>query len=52
MKIVKTRLCNKIEDEFPMNSLMLYVEREIATTFNTYLIIDDFRDMKTQKVPF
>jgi transposase len=52
MKIVKTRLCNIIEDEFLTDSLMLYVKREIAATFSTYSIIDDFRDMKTRKVPF
>jgi hypothetical protein len=47
MKIVKTRLHNKIEDEFLMDSLMLYIEREIAATFSIDLIIDDFRNMKT-----
>jgi hypothetical protein len=47
MKIVKTRLHNKIEDEFLMDSLMLYIEREIAVTFSIDLIIDDFRNMKT-----
>jgi hypothetical protein len=52
MKIVKTRLCNKIEDEFLTDSLMLYIERKIAATFNTDSIIDDFRDMKTRKIPF
>jgi hypothetical protein len=52
MKIVKTRLRNKIEDEFLIDSLMLYIEREIAATFSTDSIIDDFRDMKTRKVPF
>jgi hypothetical protein len=30
----------------------LYIKREIATTFSTYSIINDFRDMKTRKVPF
>jgi hypothetical protein len=52
MNIVKTKLRNKIEDEFLTNSLMLYIEREITVTFSTDSIIDDFRDMKEQKVPF
>jgi hypothetical protein len=52
MNIVKTRLRNKIEDEFLTISLMLYIEREIAATFSTDSIIDDFRDMKEQRVPF
>jgi hypothetical protein len=52
MKIVKTRLRNKMEDEFLMDSLMLYIEREIVATFITDSIIDDFWDMKTLKIPF
>jgi hypothetical protein len=52
MNIVKTRLRNKIEDEFLTNSLMLYIEREIVTTFSTDSIINDFHDMKKRKVPF
>jgi hypothetical protein len=52
MNIVKTRLRNKIEDEFLTDSLMLYIEREIVATFSTDSIIDDFRDMKERRVPF
>ncbi|XP_059451085.1 uncharacterized protein LOC132181870 [Corylus avellana] len=52
MNIVKIRLRNKIEDEFLTDSLMLYIEREIAATFSTDSIIDDLRDMKKRKVPF
>jgi hypothetical protein len=52
LKIVKTRLRNKIEDEFLTDSLMLYIEREIAVTFSTDSIIYDFRDMKKRKVLF
>ena len=52
MNIVKTRLRNKIEEKFLTDSLMLYIEKEIAATFSTDSIIDDFRDMKTQRVPF
>jgi len=44
MNIVKTRLCNKIEDEFLMDSLMVYIEREVVATISTDSIIDDFRD--------
>jgi hypothetical protein len=46
MNIVKTRLRNKIEDEFLTNSLMLYIEREISAIFSTDSIKDDFHDMK------
>ena len=46
MNIMKTRIHNKIEDEFLIDSLMLYIEKEIATTFNIDSIINGFRDMK------
>jgi hypothetical protein len=52
MNIVKTKFRNKIEDEFLTDSLMLYIEREIAATFSIHSIIDDFQDMKEQRVPF
>jgi hypothetical protein len=49
--IVKTRFHNKIENEFLMDFVM-YIEKEIAATFNTDSIIDDFCDMKKQKISF
>jgi hypothetical protein len=52
MNIIKTRLRNKIEDEFLIDSLMLYIEKEIAATLSTDSIIDDFRDMQAQWVAF
>ncbi|XP_025702777.1 uncharacterized protein [Arachis hypogaea] len=42
MKIVKTRLRSKIADEFLADNLVIYIEKEIAATFSTYSIIDDF----------
>ncbi|CAL9019916.1 unnamed protein product [Prunus brigantina] len=52
MRIVKTRLRNKMEDEFLTDSLIMYIEREIAEKFSIDSIIDDFRDMKEQRVLF
>ncbi|KAK2654057.1 hypothetical protein Ddye_013913 [Dipteronia dyeriana] len=51
-RIVKTRLCNKMDDDFFTNSLIMYIEREIAEKLNIYSIIDDFRDPKERRVPF
>jgi hypothetical protein len=34
LKIVKTRLCNKMEDEFVANSLLVNIEREIAEKYS------------------
>jgi hypothetical protein len=44
MNIVTTRFHNKIESEFLMESLMVYIEREVTATISIDLIIDDFRD--------
>ena len=52
MNIIKIRLRNKIEDEFLTNSLMLYIEKEIAATLSTDSIIDDLRDMQARQVAF
>ena len=52
MNIIKTRLRNKIEDEFLTDFLMLYIEKEIAATLSIYSIIDDFRDMQARRITF
>jgi hypothetical protein len=50
MKIVKTRLRNKMEDDFLANSLVIYIEREIVESFDLDLILDDFVLLKDRKV--
>jgi hypothetical protein len=52
MKIVKTRLRNKMEDGFLANSLVLYIEREIAESFDLDSILNDFILLKDSKVQF
>jgi hypothetical protein len=52
MKIVKTRLRNKMENEFLANSLVVYIEREIAESFNLDSILDDFVLLKGRKLGF
>jgi len=46
MKIVKTRLCNWMEDDYLANYLIVYIEKEIAERFPIDMIIDDFYSMK------
>ena len=46
MNIIKNRLHNKMEDDFLMDSMILYIKKEIAAKFGIELIIDDFRDLK------
>ena len=41
-----------MEDDFLMDSMILYIEKEIAANFGTKSIIDDFRDLKERRVPF
>jgi hypothetical protein len=50
MKVVKTRLRNKMEDAFFRDCLVIYIEKELAVQFTTDDIIDDFYAMKTRKV--
>jgi hypothetical protein len=52
MKIVKTRLRNKMEDDFLANNLVIYIEREIAESFDLDSILDDFVLLKDRKVQF
>ncbi|KAL4620489.1 hypothetical protein ACB092_06G158100 [Castanea dentata] len=47
-----TELRNKMEDDFLMDSMILYIEKEIVEKFGIESIIDDFRDLKERRVPF
>ena len=46
MKVVRTRLPNKIEDRFLVDNLVVHIEREIAKNFTSILILDNFRFFK------
>ncbi|KAK8316690.1 hypothetical protein V6Z11_A13G057000 [Gossypium hirsutum] len=50
MKIVKTRLRNKMEDEFLTDNLIVYVEREIAKNFDLDSIFSDFISLKERNL--
>ena len=52
MKVVKTNIQNKIENDFLTDSLMLYIEKDIVSTFSLDSIINDFEDLKERQVPF
>ncbi|XP_071699107.1 uncharacterized protein [Rutidosis leptorrhynchoides] len=49
MKICKTRLRNKMSDEFLVDSLVVYIEREIAEKFNSESVNDDFKMLKGRR---
>ena len=46
INIIKTNLRNKMEDEFLSDTMMLFIERDIAATISMDSIIDDFEDLK------
>ena len=51
MIIVKTRLRNKMEDDFLADSLVTYIEKDIARGFDVDSIIDAFDLKKKRRVP-
>ena len=51
MKLVKTRLRNKMEDGFLRDCLVTYIEKEIAVGITTNAIIDEF-DEEPRRVDF
>ena len=52
MRIVKTRLRNKMEGKFLTDSLIMYIEREIAEKLSIESIVNKFRDLNERRVPF
>ncbi|KAI3445151.1 hypothetical protein Pfo_001816 [Paulownia fortunei] len=52
MKFVKTRLRNKMEDDFLASSLLIYIEKEIAQNFSIDSIIDEFDVIKKRQEQF
>ncbi|XP_062112624.1 uncharacterized protein LOC133823788 [Humulus lupulus] len=50
MKIIKTKLRNKMEDNFLSDFLTVCIEKEIAVKFSSDSIIDDFVSMKNRRV--
>jgi hypothetical protein len=52
MKLVKSRLRNKMEDEFLRDCLIIYIERDIALEFTTDKLIDDFDARKRRRLDF
>ena len=49
MKHVKTRLRNRMEDEFLADNLVVYIEKEIAKNFTVEMIMDEFYSMKDRR---
>jgi len=49
MKIIKTRLRKRMEDDSLANYLIVYIEKYIVEGFTIDMIIDDFYSMKERR---
>ncbi|KAL5786903.1 hypothetical protein ACOSP7_003852 [Xanthoceras sorbifolium] len=52
MKLVKTPLRIKMENDFLTDCMVIYIEREIADTIDLEHIIDEFDCIKSRKIKF
>ncbi|KAL5760161.1 hypothetical protein ACOSQ2_018999 [Xanthoceras sorbifolium] len=52
MKLVKTPLRSKMEDDFLTDCMVIYIETEIADTIDLEHIIDEFHCIKSRKKKF
>ncbi|XP_058749642.1 uncharacterized protein LOC131622614 [Vicia villosa] len=52
MKIIKTKLRNKMDDGFLGDSMTVYIEREISSSISSESIIDDFKSLGTRRALF
>ncbi|KAF5458222.1 hypothetical protein F2P56_022269, partial [Juglans regia] len=49
MKLIKTRLRTRMEDEFLADHLLVYIEKEIAKNFTLEMIMNEFYSMKDRR---
>ena len=49
MKLLKTRLRNRMEDEFLADNMIVYIGKEIAGNFTIEMIMDEFYSMKNRR---
>ena len=48
MKLLKTRLHNRMKDELLVDNMTVYIEKEIARNFTMEMIMDEFYFMKNR----
>ena len=49
MKLLKTKLRNRMEDEFLADNMIVYIDKEIAGNFTIEMIMDKFYSMKNRR---
>ncbi|GKE41347.1 zinc finger MYM-type protein 1-like protein [Tanacetum coccineum] len=52
MKICKSRLRNRKSDDFLVDSLVVYIEKEVAENFDSESLIDEFKKLKGRRADF
>jgi hypothetical protein len=52
LKIIKTRLRNKMENDYLDNSLLIHIGGEIMRNYTYNDIVNEFKDLKERKVEF
>ena len=50
MKFIKNRLRNKIENEFLTDCMIIYIERDFASSIDNDSIVDEFYSMKKRRM--
>ena len=48
MKLLKTTLRNRMEDELLADNMIVYIDKEIAGSFTIKIIMDEFHSMKNR----
>ena len=49
MKLLKKRLCNRMEDELLVDNMIIYIENEIIGNITMEMIMDKFFSMKNRR---
>jgi len=49
MKTIKKKLRNKMKAKFLASTIIIYIERDIATSFSFDSIIEDFKSLKKRR---
>ena len=49
MKLLKTRLRNRMEDELLADNMIVYIKKEIDGNFTMEMIMDEFYSMKNHR---
>jgi hypothetical protein len=49
MKLIKTRLRSRMEDEFLADHMIVYIEKEIAKNFTSEMIMDEFYSISNRR---